>query len=142
MWRLTDDNGGGWWLTDFSSMPGVDARAARHGTWQAVPYQAKTFAGVMIQASPRAEAPALRVPMPNDLKPGRYRISLGMLENYSDRVLVKLEREPVFDRLGTTPVPAMAMAIQDAFWRDVEIRDADDDALIIAQDNAQRLRAA
>jgi hypothetical protein len=138
MWQLIGDNA--WWLTDFSGMPGTDARAAWHGAWQAVPYQANTFAGVMIQASPLAAAPPVRVPMPRELQAGRYRISVGMLENYSDRVLLKLDREPVFDRLGTTIVPAMAMAIQDAFWRDVEVGPGD--ALMVAQDNAVALRAA
>lgn len=134
MWQQRAD---GWWLCDFTALPdasGIHARALP-GYWQRAPYETRAFSGVMILANPSAAAPALRIPLPVR---GRMSIALGLIENYCDRVLVKLERDPCYTKLCHSPVPPTGSCIEECWWRDADLKEGD--VLVIKQDEAMRRR--
>lgn len=121
-----------WWMRDFTTLPdtsGLHDRALR-GYWQKATYEAKGFSGTMVLANPNAQAPELRIPLPVT---GRYSISIGMAENYSDRLLLKLERESTFGKIAHGPVSTEEVnCIQDVWWRDVDL--VAGDVLVLIQD--------
>lgn len=138
MSTLWQQRGEEWWLTDFTAIPDASrlSRIARYDHWQTAPYETTEFAGVMILANPKARAPALRIPLPVK---GRASISVGMLENYSDRLLIKLGRGRCFEKLShgdVTPKPS----IQELWWRDVDLVEGDE--LVLQQDAGMEQRCA
>lgn len=135
-WQLID---GDWWLRDFTAIPDTSVLNTRAlpGFWQTAPYVTKTFAGTMVLANPSQGAPEIRIPLPVK---GRWGITIGLFQNYCDRLLVKLERDPCFLKLAHSPVAATAMAIEECWWRDLDL--VEGDVLILKQDAGMRRRCA
>ncbi len=88
----------------------------------------------MLVANPCAAAPSIRIPLPLT---GRHRISIGIVENYSDRLLIKLERDRCFEKITHGDV-VEAQSIQECWWKDVEL--AEGDALVLQQDAGMKRR--
>lgn len=136
MSTLWQQRGEEWWLTDFTAIPDPSrlGRIARYDHWQTAPYESTEFAGVMILANPKARAPEIRIPLPVK---GRASISVGVLENYSDRLLIKLGRDRCFEKLRHGEVIARP-SIQELWWKDVDL--AEGDVLVLKQDAGMEQR--
>jgi uncharacterized lipoprotein YddW (UPF0748 family) len=78
----------------------------------------------------------LRIPLPVT---GRYAITIGMVVNYSDKVLLKLERDRCWRKLAHGPASPSAQAFEECWWRDVELQPGD--VLLLKQDAPMRRRA-
>jgi len=128
----------GWWLRDFTKLPdtrGMNTRALR-GYWQTAAYETKEFRGVLLLSNPSQAAPDLRIPLPVT---GRFAIAIGMVVNYSDKVLIKLERDRCWRKLAHTPTPPATQTIEECWWRDVDL--VKGDVLLLRQDDAMKRRA-
>jgi len=137
---IWQNRGRDWWFTDFTRVGRTTRlhRRALPGYWQTATYRTDGFAGVMVLANPKAAAPDITVRLPAK---GRYSILLGLVENYCDRVLVKLQGQPFFDRLAHGDVsPADGNCLQEVWYKDVDLREGD--ALVIRQDAAMARRCA
>lgn len=143
-WELSREDGS-WWLRDLPAA--ASARTGRTatgihdqpitGNWHRVPYAAGGWEGRMLQASPTANAPGLEFPLPPVA--GTFSLEVGMLENYCDQILLRLDGERAFDRLAPMPGDANALPIQLCPWRVIEPSNR---TLVVAQDTVRQRRAA
>lgn len=136
MWKQREN---GWWLTDFTALAdtGKLHKRALPGCWQTAPYETREFSGVMLLANPSAAAPEVRIPLP--VRGRRYAISIGLVVNYCDRLLVKLEGDPCFTKLAHGPAEASANTIEECWWKDADLRGGE--VLLLQQDAAMRRRS-
>ena len=128
-----------YWFRDFTKLPdprGLHTRALP-GYWQTAGYEAKGFAGTMILANPSAGAPEIRIPLPVT---GRYAIAVGLMVNYCDRLLLKLERDRCFVHMRHSPTAPSNQSIEECWWRDVDL--VQGDTLVLKQDAAMKRRCA
>jgi len=126
-----------WWLRDLTTVPNADRlqhERALHGYWQKAAYETGEFTGTMLLANPSADAPEVRIPLPVC---GRYGVSIGMPENYSDRLLIKLERDRCYDKLRHGGVVA-GPSLQECWWKDAEL--VEGDVLVVKQDGCMNRR--
>jgi hypothetical protein len=142
LWQSRSAND--WWLTDFTRIPdasGIHSRMLPN-YWQAAPYEAKghagPFSGMMLLANPRSNAPEIHVPLPAAVVGKRVSISIGLLVNFCDRILLKLGRDRCFTNLRHSPAAPTNQATEEVWWRDVDVRAGD--TLVIAQDNGMKRR--
>jgi len=134
LWQQRDEQ---WWLTDFSLVPGIRShQRAMPGFWQIAPYETGEFSGSMATANPRAAAPEMRIPLPAT---GRFSVSLGLVENYCDRILVKREGDVFWDKLAHG-APDPEPSIQECWWKDIDL--APGDTLMLKQDAGMVRRCA
>jgi hypothetical protein len=95
----------------------------------------------MILANPLAGAQPLRIALPRVARKTRVSVSIGIAENYSDRLLIKLARDRTYEKLTHGDVATMKFNwLQDCWWKDIDLTPGSNDELILAQDNAQQKR--
>jgi len=135
-----------WRLNDLSSV--IDAGLVNDrslpGYWQVAEYTAVPsppadgeagFSGKVLFANPSQNAPEIRLTLPVT---GRYSIAVGMIQNYSDRLLLKMESEPCFSKLSHSPVAPSNTSIEECWWRDVDL--VAGDVLVLKQDTLMKRR--
>jgi hypothetical protein len=108
-----------WILSDFETVIPAESRSRDplRNKWQIAEYTIDGLAGKMIYANPDTCAPPITIPLP--LK-GTYEIIVAMREDLCDRVKIKLDSDPAFDRIGYSfRGDGSGNAFQEVFWRRV-----------------------
>lgn len=126
-----------WWLHDVAAAVGASALSERAlpGCWQVTEYATNEFSGKVLFANPSQNAPEIRISLPAS---GRYSIAVGLMQNYCDRLLLKLEGDRCFSKLSHSPTAPSSQCIEECWWRDVDL--TGDEVLVLSQDNAMKRR--
>jgi len=131
--------GSDYWFYDFTKLSdpsGLHSRALP-GYWQTATYKTKGFGGTMIISNPSQNAPEIRIPLPVK---GRWAITIGVIQNYCDRLLLKLDRDRCFLKLTHSACLPGSMSLEECWWRDVDL--AEGDVLVLKQDTDMKRRCA